>query len=162
MEIKDNWRIEGFVSHVKGNFLNDRLGFRTKETSGSDWVNGNVPWFIKTYRTDIGVDVWGRDRGSMSDGWVLPDVPTVLNGTTYGGDSGVNSFIPINYVGDAQIICWHFWSDTSHAYSGWEIKITRVAISDNTGSGNAGSGNAVTCTGNGVYNITNTGSITCR
>jgi hypothetical protein len=32
---------------------------------------------------------------------------------------------------------------------------------DGAGSGSSGSGSSVTCTGDGVYNITKNGSITC-
>ena len=172
MEIKNDWSIEGEGTSVN-DIIYDRLGFRTKETSESTaWVNGNVPWFRQTLQTDMGDDVWGDEPGSMGDGWILPPTLSTLNvAYNYVSASAVNDFIPINYAGNAQIIRWHFFSDSSVVEPGWEIKITRVAISDNAisdnaisdnaGSDNAGSDNAVTCTGNGVYNITNTGSITC-
>lgn len=162
MGIKGDWQIE--VDTVDSSILYDRLGFRTKETSGSDWVNGNVPWFRKTIKEIMGTNVWGQEAGLMGDGWVLPPKLSSLDDlTTYNDVRGtaVNSFIPINYVGDAQIICWHFFSDLSIVKPGWEIKITRVAVSDNAGSDNAGSDNAVTCKGNGKYTISGGGSITC-
>jgi len=134
MEIKNDWEITGSIgpqdTEIKSNEvetiygsisldlststiidgLYDRLGFRTKETIGSDWVNGNVPWFIKTLQTDMGEDVWGYEYGSLSDGWVLPPNPSTVDDSTISGNI-VNSFIPINYVGDAQIISWHFLSN---------------------------------------------------
>jgi hypothetical protein len=166
MEIKNTWSIEdtSVESYVHyGTTIYDRLGFRTKETSVSDWVNGKVPWFIKTVQTDKNTNVWGNKLDSMGDGWILPPNLTILGGlTTYNyvsGTADVNGFIPINYEGGAQIVSWHFFSDKNVVEPGWEIKITRVAMSNK--KRNAGSDNAVICTGNGVYNITNTGSITC-
>ena len=137
MEIKNNWRTKGLYVD-DGAYIFDRLGFRTRETSGSNSVNGNVPWFRKTAQIEIGENVWGGEPGSMGDGWILPPNKLTLNGTyDHVRGTAVNGFIPINYVGDAQIICWHFWSDDTQMRPRWEIKITRVAGSDNAGSDNA-------------------------
>jgi len=170
MEIKNDWVTEGSLTHV----LYDRLGFTMKETSESDWVNGNVPWFVKMSQTVIGDNVWGSapspsGNDSVGNGWVLPPDLTVLNAHpnyyNISGTADENGFIPINYVGDARFISWNFFSDSSSAYRGWEIKITREAIPGyvipSAGSDNTGSDNGVACTGNGVYIITNTGFITC-
>lgn len=156
MEIRPDWNFEEYY---------DRLAFRTKETDASDWVNGNVPWFIQTTRTDMGSDVWGTASPfSLGDGWLLPyNIALLNNNPTYHYVSGtaVDGFIPINYVGDTQIVSWHFFSDHSNVASGWEIKISRVPIPGYVAPVAAGPENAVTCMGTGVCTVTNTGSITC-
>ena len=70
MEIKNDWGTEG-VAVDDGHYVWDRLGFRTKETSVSDWVNGNVPWFRKMLQTNKDPHVWDKVPGSMGDGWIL-------------------------------------------------------------------------------------------
>ena len=111
MEIKDDWSI---AHNLDTNQIYVRLGFRTKKTSGSEWVNGNVPWFRRTAEIAIGEDVWGDEPGSMGDGWILPPNLSTLDGTyNYVSGTAVNSFIPINYVGDAQIVSWHFFFRTN-------------------------------------------------
>jgi hypothetical protein len=56
MEIKNTWSIEGTSVYTE---MFDRLGFRTKGTSESDWVNGSVPWFRKTFQIDKKTNDWG-------------------------------------------------------------------------------------------------------
>jgi hypothetical protein len=163
IEIKNTWEIEETIDSKLSITIFDRLGFRTKETSGSDWVNGNVPWFRKTLQTDMDDNAWGDKALGPGDGWILPYNLQSLNNTPYAYIADTvdeNGFIPINYAGGAQIVYWNFYSDNNIVKPGWEIKITRVAV-DTTTDGDAGSGSSVTCTGDGVYIITKNGSITC-
>jgi hypothetical protein len=52
---------------------------------------------------------------SMGGGWILPPNLTILDDLDdykYVRGTAVNDFIPINYVGAAQIVSWHFSSDS--------------------------------------------------